>query len=49
MFIYDLDEKICGLMIASLGMCKVMGPYIYVALLYLDWEYDFSLIRFYVK
>ena len=33
MLIYDLDVKVCGLMIGLLSMCEVMVPYIYIALI----------------
>ena len=38
MSIYDLDVKACGLMIGLLSMCEVMGPYMYIALIDIDWE-----------
>ena len=49
MLIYDLDVKACGLMIDLLSMSKVMGPYMYIALVDLDWGHELSIIRFYVK
>ena len=49
MLIYDLDVKACGFMIGLLSMCEVMGPYMYIALVDLDWGHDLGLIRFYVK
>ena len=37
MLINDLDVTACGLMIGLQSMCEVMGPYIYIALVDLDW------------
>ena len=49
MFIYDLDVKVCGLMIGLLSICVAMGIYIYIAQVDLDWGNDLGLITFYVK
>ena len=49
MLIYDLDVKACGLMIGLLSMCEVMGPYMYIALVDLDWGNELGFIRFYMK
>ena len=49
MLIYYLDVKACGLMIGLLIMCKVMGPYVYIELVDLDFGHELGLIRFYVK
>ena len=49
MLIYDLDVKACGLMIGLLSMCEVMGSYIYIALVNIDWEHELGLIRLYVR
>ena len=49
MLIYELDVKACGLMIGLLSMCEVMGSYMYIALVNIDWEHELGLIRFYVR
>ena len=36
MLIYELDIKVCGLMIGLLSMCEVMGIHMYIALVDLD-------------
>ena len=40
MLMYELDIKVCGLMIGLLSMCEVMGLHMYIALVYLDWDYE---------
>lgn len=49
MLIYDFDVRACGLMIDLLSMCEVMGLYMYITLVDLDWGHELSLIRFDVK
>ena len=49
MLIYDLAVKACGLMIGLLSVCEVMGLYMYIALVDLDWGHELGLIRFSVK
>ena len=49
MLIYDLDVKVCGLMIGLLNMFAVIGPIMYIALVELDCGHELGLIRLYVK
>ena len=49
MLIYDLDVTAWGLLIGLQSMCEVMGPYIYIALVDLDWGHELGIIRFNVK
>ena len=49
MLIYDLDLNACNLMIGFLSMGKVMGLYMYIGLLDLDWRHELGLTRIYGK
>ena len=46
MLMYDLDVMAYVLMIGLLSMCEVIGHYMYIALVDIDWGHELSLIKF---
>ena len=40
MLMYELNDKVSGLMKGLLSMCGVIGLHMYIALVDLDWNFE---------
>ena len=46
---YELNDKVCGVMKVLLSICGVMGIHMYIALVGKDWGHEQGLIMMYVR